>query len=114
MEESILTTIKKMLGLDPEYDAFDTDVIIGINSSLLSLNQLGIGTAKKFSITGKMETWTDFLGDDVDEYDAAKSYIYFGVKSAFDPSSSSVVSQAQNELMKQLEWRLLVQSEIDH
>ena len=44
MEYSILNTIKKMLGLDANYTTFDTDIIVHINSALMTLTQLGVGS----------------------------------------------------------------------
>ena len=62
MNESILNTIKKMRGMDAEYTAFDTDIIVHINSCFMKLNQLGVGPEIPFSITGKNTTWTSFFG----------------------------------------------------
>ena len=63
MEQSILNTIKKMLGVDSSYDAFDTDIIVAINTAIFTLTQVGVGPEEGFTISGADETWTDFLGD---------------------------------------------------
>lgn len=108
--DSILNTIKKMLGIDPDYDAFDTDIIILINSVLLSLNQMGIGTSSPFSITGSEETWSDFLEGSTD-LEPVKSYIYMKVRCAFDPPESSSAMEAMKNLMDEFEWRAHLQRE---
>lgn len=109
MEESILITIKKMLGLESDYEAFDTDVIIAINSALMALGQIG-GCKPGFMITGYDETWADMLGDSK-HLETAKLYIYLKTKVAFDPPSSSFVLSSFENQIKEMEWRLNVQFE---
>lgn len=111
MPDSILDTIKKMLGDDPSYDAFDTDIIIGINSAFMYLYQLGVGPSTPFSIKDKESKWSDFIGQDNKNYEAIKSYIYFRVKLGFDPPTSSFVLDSMKEQIRELEWRLNMQSE---
>ena len=107
MDDSILNTIKKMLGPDSAYDVFDTDMIIHINTALSILTQLGVGPAKGFRITGPDETWTDFIGSDID-LESIKTYVYLKVKMLFDPPSSSFVMKSMEETCKEIEWRLNV------
>lgn len=111
MYESILITIKKMLGLDANYDPFDLDIIVHINSVFLSLNQIGVGPKTVYSINGVEETWKDFLGDQILEFQAVKTYIYLKVRLLFDPPSSGVLHEAMERLIKETEWRLNVQYE---
>lgn len=108
--ESILTSIKKMLGITEEYKEFDQDIIMHINSVLMILNQLGVGPIEGFSITGDSETWSDFVQDSK-QYDAIKSFVYLKVRLLFDPSMSSVVKESMERLANELEWRLNVQAE---
>lgn len=110
MEESILITIKKMLGLDKDYDAFDTDVIININTVLMTLNQIGVGPKEGFSITGVDEKWKDYL-EDKENLEAVKTFIYIKVKLVFDPPSTGFVLEALKNMASELEWRLNVQAE---
>lgn len=109
-QDSILITIKKMLGLEDDYTAFDTDVIVLINSALMSLHQLDVGPKDGFAITGYTETWDQLLVNDV-KLEAAKTYIYLKVKTVFDPPSSSFVQTSYENLISQLEWRLIAQAE---
>ena len=107
VERSIFLTIKGMLGSDADYDVFDQDIIVFINSALATLTQLGIGPSTGFRISGETETWNDLLGE-YQDLDSVKSYIYMKVKIAFDPPSSSAVLNAYQEACKEYEWRLNV------
>lgn len=109
--ESILTSIKKLLGIDAEYTHFDADIIIHINSALMTLNQLGIGPEEGFSILSEVETWDSFIGDSV-YYEAIKTYVCYYVRIAFDPPMSSSVLESMQRRMNELEWRLQVQKEL--
>lgn len=111
--DSILQSIKKLLGLDEDYDAFDDDVMMHINSVLMILTQLGVGPKNGFSITGEEETWEDYLGEDISKLSAVKTYVYLKVKTMFDPTSSSVVNEATKEMLKELEWRLNIEIEYE-
>ena len=108
MQNSILLTIKKMLGLEPDYTPFDTDIIVHINSALMVLRQLGVGPVTGFSITGSDETWDNYL-DSPEMLEAVKSYIFLKVKMLFDPPSSSSVLDAMKEQIAEYEWRLNVE-----
>ena len=108
MEESILITIKKKLGLGKDYDAFDTDVITNINTSLMILCQLGVGPSTGFRITGADETLANFIGNRID-LEGIVDYIYIRARIVFDPPASSAALQALKEEVKELGFRLNVQ-----
>ena len=104
--ESILTSIKKMLGIPEEYDHFDPDLIMHINSVLSILTQIGVGPSEGFRIEDDLATWEDFLDNDTD-YEAVKSYVHLRVKLLFDTSTlSSAVIESMNRMISELEWRL--------
>ena len=106
--ESILTTIKKLLGIAEEDDSFDTDVILHINSTFMILNQLGVGPSEGFMIEDESATWADFVPDGI-SIEAVKSYIYLRVKLFFDSNTTpSAVIEAMNRTIAELEWRLNV------
>ena len=107
MNESILTSIKKMLGITEEYTHFDQDIIIHINTVLMILHQLGVGPEEGFAITDSYETWSDFL-DDNKNIEAVKTYVYLKVRLLFDPPLSSAVTESINKSINELEWRLNV------
>lgn len=107
--DSILTSIKKLLGIAEECEDFDTDLIIHINSVFMILTQMGIGPKEGFSIEDDSATWDDFLLDSKN-LDAVKTYVHLKVKLVFDPSASSVVTEAMNKMISELEWRLYVES----
>ena len=106
--ESILTSIKKLLGIAEEYEHFDKDIIMHINSVFMILNQLGVGPSKGFMITDSSASWDDFLPEDSGKLEAVKSYMYMKVQLMFDPPLSSAVMEAKNRLISELEWRLNV------
>ena len=108
--ESILTSIKKLLGITEEYDQFDPDIIMHINSVFMILTQLGVGPSEGFSIEDDTAVWTDFI-QDVKKLESVKTYIYLKVKLAFDPPLSSAVIESMNRLIDELEWRLNVAAE---
>lgn len=106
---SILTTIKKMLGIDEGYGAFDTDIIVNINSTFMVLSQLGVGPEKPVVITGADEGWSMF--QNISDIEALKSYTFIKVKLLFDPPDRSNILDSYKELAKEYEWRLRVQQE---
>lgn len=105
--ESILTSIKKLLGISEEYEQFDSDIIMHINSVFLNLTQLGVGPAAGFSIEDKYTEWDEFISDST-QLQAVKSYMYLKVKLLFDPPLSSSVIESMNRMIAELEWRLNV------
>lgn len=103
--ESILNTIKKMLGPSEEYDQFDTDIITHINTVFMTLTQLGVGPSDGFYIEDDTTTWLEFVPD-LTNFQAIKTYIYLKVKLVFDPPQSSAVIESMNKQIAELEWRL--------
>lgn len=110
MEKSILTSIKKLLGITEECIDFDTDIIMHINTVLMILNQLGVGT-ENFQITNKKAVWDDFI--DEEELAATKTYIHLRVKLLFDPPLNASITESIKESIKELEWRLNSKVEYD-
>lgn len=108
--DSILNGTKKALGISDDYNVFDADILMHINSVFGTLTQLGIGPAEGFMIEDDTIEWAAFLGADV-RYNAAKTYTYLRVRLLFDPPQSSYLINAMNEQMRELEWRLNVQRE---
>ena len=105
--ESILTSIKKLLGISEDYTQFDQDLIIHINSVFLTLNQLGVGPEDGFSIEDETAEWYDFIEDNV-KLQAVKSYMYLKVRLLFDPPLSSSVIDSMERMIAEYEFRLNV------
>lgn len=105
--DSILTSIKKMLGIEAEYTHFDEDIIMHINSVFMTLHQLGVSSEVP-CILSNVETWDSVFGD-VKSIPAIKSYTYIKVRILFDPPTSSFVLESLNRQASELEWRLNVQ-----
>lgn len=108
--ESILTSIKKMLGIAEAYTHFDNDLIMHINSVLSILTQIGVGPSEGFAIEDDSETWDNFIVD-ISKLGFIKSYIYMKVKILFDPPLSSAVIESMNRIISELEWRILVETD---
>lgn len=109
-DESILMSIKKLLNVEEDDPAFDIDIGMLINSQFMTLQQLGIGPAEGFSVHDADTTWSDF-SDDKTLIDAVKEFIYLKVRMIFDPPASSVVADAYNSRIHEVEWRLNIQAE---
>ena len=107
MEESILKTIRKMIGPSVSYDVFDTDLITHINTAFFNLYQLGVGPTKPFKITGEEETWDDFM-EGATDLEAVISYVYMKVRLIFDPPTTGYLVTSYENMIKELEWRLNV------
>lgn len=105
MEQSILKSTKKTLGLDPTYTPFDLDVITYINGAFSTLNQIGIGPDGGFSIEDDEVEWDDYDCLPL-QLHMVKIYIYLRVKILFDPPSTSYLIDASQAQLKEYEWRL--------
>ena len=110
LEENILASIKKLLGLEEAYTPFDIDIMMQINTAFLSLQQIGAGPAAGYYLNTGLETWSEFFGTRTD-LQGVKTYIYFKVRLAFDPPSTSFVLASIEKQIAELEWRLNVQAE---
>lgn len=111
MSASILTTVKKALGIDASYEAFDPDILIHINSVLFSLWQMGVGPSVGFTVEDASATWDNFLDGDM-IINAVKPYMYMKVRLAFDPPATSFVIEAVNNQIAELENRIHIQREV--
>lgn len=111
MEMSILTSIKKLLGITEDYEHFDQDIIMHINSVFFTLTQLGVGPEEGFSIEDKTSNWSDFASD-ISKVEAVKSYTYLKVRLLFDPPTSTALIESMNRMISEMEWRINVS--VDH
>ena len=108
--ESILISVKKMLGIAEEYDHFDPDIIMHINSVFMVLTQLGVGPPEGFMIEGEDALWSDYIGDNR-LIESVKTYVAMRVRLIFDPPQSSAVIESMNRIISELEWRLNISVE---
>ena len=109
MMDSILTSVKKLLGVGEEYTHFDDDIITHINSVIFILTQIGIGPVEGFAIISKDQTWNDFLQGRIN-IESVKSYVYLKVRLLFDPPSNSFLVEAIERQISEYEWRLNITS----
>lgn len=104
MNDSILETIKKMLGIEPDYEPFDVEIVALINTMLMALAEIGV-VKDGFMITGPFETWFDAVGER-DDLEAIKTYIHLRVKLVFDPPATQTTSESYKNVISEMEWRL--------
>lgn len=109
MNDSILESIKKLLGIDTTYTVFDQDILIHINSVFMILRQMGVGPDEGYKITGAGNVWTEFSNDDL-FIESVKTYMYLKVRLYFDPPQNTSLMQAIQSQVSELEWRLNVAS----
>lgn len=107
MEDSILTSTKKILGLAEQYTAFDLDVTTHINAALSTLSQLGVGPTAGVFIQDASTNWSD-LGIPANQLSMVRTYIYLKARMLFDPPTTSFHIEAMNEQIREHEWRLTV------
>lgn len=105
--DSILGSIKKLLGITEVYDVFDKDLVMHINSVFFVLTQLGVGPEEGFTIQDETAVWDDFIPCGAN-LEAVKSYVYLKVRLLFDPPQSSALTEAINRQISEFEWRLNV------
>lgn len=110
--ESILTSIKQLLGIPEEYKHYDPNIIMHINSVFTVLKQLGVGPEKGFRIEDDIATWSDYITETEElTFDSVKTYVYAKVRLIFDPPASSAHIEVLKELIKEFEWRLTSDAE---
>ncbi len=107
MERSILKSVKKNLGLEPDYDVFNGEIVMHINTAFSTLNQLGLGPSGGYAIEDDTSEWGEF-GATITELSSIKTYIYLRVRLLFDPPSTSYALKSFEDQLKELEWRLNV------
>lgn len=107
---SILTTIKKLLGIVPEDTSFDSEIIVCINTVLMTLSQIGVGPAEGFLVEDETATWDEFVSES-DNLAAIKTYIHLRVKLLFDPPTNSTHMKAIEDSIREYEWRLNIEAE---
>lgn len=110
MTDSILVTLRNLLGIEEGTTAFDLDIITALNATLMTLNQLGIGPDTGLFVSDESTTWSDVFGLRQD-LNALQQYVYLKVRLLFDPPATSTVQNALRESVNEIEWRLGVQAD---
>lgn len=109
--DSILTSVKKVLGVPADFAAYDLDLILFINAALANLTQIGVGPEAGFQITGSTETWESFLADDPRQNNI-KAYVVAKVRLMFDPPGTSFGIDALKTIAEEFEHRISVAREV--
>lgn len=110
MEQSILTSTKKVLGISADYTAFDLDIITHINAAFSTLTQLGVGPADGFMVEDVDAEWYDYTEDDI-QLNTIKAYVFLKVRQLFDPPTTSYLIASMEKQIQEFEWRLNVNRE---
>lgn len=103
---SILNTIKPMIGIRPEDESFDLQMVVTINSALSQLNQLGFGPVGGLVVRDSSTSWDELIGDKTNA-EFVKTYLYFKTKLAFDPPTNSAAIAAIERQLAEIEWRIV-------
>jgi hypothetical protein len=111
MEQSILTSTKQILGIGPDDDSFDLDVLTHVNSAFSTLNDLGVGPADGFFIEDEESVWEDFIEGDPAQLAKVKTFVYLSVRLIFDPPATSYVQASLEKQIEECAWRLSVKRE---
>lgn len=111
--DSILISVKKSLGITEEYEHFDADILMHINTALMTLAQIGVGPSSGFTVSDKSASWSDFLGDDENRLSGVRTYVFLRVKLVFDPPTSPSAIESLTKQANELEWRLNAASDTD-
>lgn len=106
-ELSILNSIKKLLGIDPEYDVYDDEITIHINSVFSILHQIGASPTEGFMLVTGDEVWSQFL-QNAQHVQMVKTYVYLRVRLIFDPPATAFALTAFEKQASELEWRLSI------
>lgn len=114
MNQSILNSTKKILGISPDYTPFDLDIVTHINASFSTVNHLGVGPPDAFMIEDDTAEWSD-LNLPANQLNMVKSYVFLKTRLLFDPPGTSYLIEAANQQIKEFEWRLnTLREERDH
>lgn len=105
MVDSILQSVKQILGIHPEDESFDVNVVFGINTVLATLTQIGFGPPGGYIVSNYTDTWMDIIGDRKDA-EFVKTYVCMKTKMIFDPPTSSAAIESMNKIADELEWRI--------
>ena len=105
MEESILKTIKQLIGCPDDFEQFDLDLIVHINSAFATLTHLGVGPKEGYRITGADNVWSEFE-DDAQKLSLIKDYVYIKTRLLFDPPISGSLMDSLKEQLNEMKWRL--------
>lgn len=104
---SILSSIKKMIGIEEDYTHFDKDIIVQINSTLITLRQIGVDMKENFFVVDNSNTWDESMID-VSILDMVELYIYLKVRLIFDPPQNTSVQDSINKNLSEIEFRLSI------
>lgn len=111
MDESILNSLKNMLGILPEDMDFDNELISHTNAFISNLTDIKIGPEEGFAIEDANAIWSDFVSN-VSDMSAAREYLYSSIRLVFDPPSNSFVVTSLEKAKDEAYWRLYMRADM--
>lgn len=108
--DSILVTTRKLIGPNGNYDVFDEDLLVHINSFFEVLTQCGVGPEEGFRVIDENTKWSDFTTNG-EEYAMARQYIVLRTRLAFDPPASSFAMDSLKKIADEMEWRMYIKAQ---
>lgn len=111
VSESILNSIKKVLGIDPSYDVFDVDILMHINSVFADLHQIGAAPNPPIKVMDETTVWDDFI-QGKENVDMVQTYVALRVRLLFDPPTSAYGIDSLQKQADKLEWRLSILEDV--
>ena len=109
ISNSILFSVKKLIGIPIEDKSFDLDIMLNINAASSTLFQLGV-LKKPFTVTSEDDTYADLIpGGTEDVVNQIKMYFVYKTRLGFDSSTlSSAMIEVIKELSRETEYRLQI------
>lgn len=109
LSDSILSSVKKLIGISEDDESFDLDIMLNINAAASTLFQLGV-LKKPFTVTSKEDIYEDLAPCATEDViNQIKMYFFYKTRIGFDSATmSGTVMEALKEMIKEAEWRLMV------
>lgn len=107
MNESILDSTKKYIGFDESYEVFNDDVLSAINRAFATICQIN-GERNEFVVENNQTEWSDFTNN-AKLLGLVREYVHKRARKSVDPPTSSIVMNALNEDLDELEWRISIE-----
>lgn len=114
MEQSILLSTKKILGIGADDESFDLDILTFINTAFSTLNDVGVGVLGGLHIDGPDYEWDDFAADcgvDDTQVNDIRTYVFLRVRMLFDPPGTPYLINAFEKQLEEHVTRISIRRE---
>lgn len=109
MDQSILDSVRKIIGNGELDEFFNSDLCMAINTVLMQAHAMGL-VCDDFSIVDNTKTWRDILLKKEDQINlhALISWTALRTRLLFDPPTSSTLLNSIKEEAQRLEWYIYI------